>query len=63
MELDKFERAFSYFIEGSEYDKAELSVFVLVRAAFAAGWCAAGGESHPGPPPLETIKKRTLREI
>lgn len=63
MERDKFESAFSYFVESPEYDRAEESIFLLVRAAFSAGWHAAGGEPHPGPPPLETIKKRTLREI
>lgn len=40
---DKFELAFSNFLERQEYDEAEAALFAIVRAAFLAGWQAAGG--------------------
>ena len=43
---DEFERLFSDFIDGDEYDKASASVFDLVRAAFKAGYLAASGRSY-----------------
>ena len=39
-----FEEAFSSFLERREYDEAEGALFAIVRAAFLAGWNAAGGE-------------------
>ena len=44
-----FEGAFSDFIDNTEYDQAEQALFTIVRAAFRAGWLAAGGT--PLPPP------------
>ena len=41
---DLFEQAFSNFLERREYDAAEAALFDIVRAAFLAGWRAAGGE-------------------
>lgn len=41
---DEFERAFDLFLERQEYDEAESGLFAIVRAAFLAGWRAAGGE-------------------
>ena len=41
---NKFETAFSNFLDRHEYDDAEAALFEIVRAAFLAGWCAAGGE-------------------
>ena len=38
-----FEHAFSEFIDQQEYDEAENALFSIVRAAFIAGWKAAGG--------------------
>ncbi len=40
----EFERAFGNFLESRVYDKAENSLFEVARAAFLAGWKAAGGE-------------------
>lgn len=44
MNSDKFEKAFNDFLERKEYDEAENALFTIVRAAFTAGWLAAGGE-------------------
>ena len=41
---NEFEAAFSAFLDRHEYDDAENALFEIVRAAFLAGWCAAGGE-------------------
>lgn len=41
---NEFEAAFSCFLERHEYDDAESVLFEIVRAAFLAGWRAAGGE-------------------
>ena len=41
---NEFEAAFSEFLDRSEYDDAESALFAIVRAAFLAGWRAAGGE-------------------
>ena len=43
MESDVFELAFGNFLESEAYDHAESELFLLVRAAFLAGWRAAGG--------------------
>lgn len=43
MQSNDFEAAFDRFLERAEYDAAEAAVFSLVRAAFLAGWRAAGG--------------------
>ena len=44
MKSDDFERAYNDFLERKEYDEAENALFEVVRAAFNAGWLAAGGE-------------------
>ena len=41
---DEFEEVFDNFLESQKYDDAEDAIFSLVRAAFIAGWKAAGGE-------------------
>ena len=41
---NEFEQAFDNFLGGQDYDKAEDALFSVVRAAFLAGWRAAGGE-------------------
>ena len=51
---DDFELAFGNFLEQEEYDAAEQALFDLVRAAFEAGWKAAGGEL-PQPAPVFTL--------
>ena len=49
-----FESAFGDFLERHEYDDAEALLFTLVRAAFRAGWEAAGG-TPPKPEPIVTL--------
>lgn len=39
-----FEEAFDNFLDRTEYDDAANALFDIVRAAFQAGWLAAGGE-------------------
>lgn len=56
MESDDFELAFSNFLERREYDEAENSLFCVVRAAFLAGWKAAGGEYPEIQPIIQIIK-------
>ena len=51
--MKDFERLFSDFIDGTQYDKAEEALFSLRRMAFMAGWLAAGGEI---PNPLKMTK-------
>ena len=41
---DKFEGAFSDFLDSAEYDKIEEAIFQLARKAFEAGWRAGGGD-------------------
>lgn len=43
-----YDIAFSGFIDGNEYDKAEDALYLLVSAAFKAGWLAAGGKKIDG---------------
>lgn len=43
MRID-FEEAFGNFIDRREYDSVESALFTALRAAFIAGWKAAGGE-------------------
>ena len=54
---DEFELAFSNFLEGEAYDNASQALFDLVRAAFEAGWKAAGGEL-PQPVPIFRLLPR-----
>lgn len=51
---DEFELAFGNFLEQEKYDAAEQALFDLTRAAFEAGWKAAGGEL-PQPAPVFTL--------
>lgn len=44
MQTDDFEAAFSAFLDRREYDELVQCLFTFVRAAFLAGWKAAGGE-------------------
>ena len=43
MMSNEFEKAFSEFLDRQAYDEAEAALFDVVRAAFLAGWKAAGG--------------------
>ena len=38
-----FEKSFSDFLDRKEYDEAHSALFSIVRAAYKAGWSAAGG--------------------
>ena len=51
-----FERAFSDYLDTSEYEKAESALFDITRAAFKAGWLAAQSAVSPKNKILE-IKK------
>lgn len=57
MESDELEKAFSGFLERREYDEAESALFSLVRAAFLAGWNAAGGRPPEPQPILRLMQK------
>ena len=41
MNSDELEKAYSDFLDGEVYDKAEDRLFNLIRVAFVAGWNAA----------------------
>lgn len=43
--MPDFETAFGEWIDGTAYDAAEDALFSVVRAAFTAGWIAAGGKA------------------
>ena len=45
METDKFEKAFSDFLDQDEYDEVQNALFRMARSSFKAGWEASGGES------------------
>ena len=49
MSSDAFEKAFGEFLESKTCDEAEDAIFAVMRAAFLAGWTAAGGESAASP--------------
>ena len=57
MQTDEFELAFGAFLERREYDEMESALFALVRAAFLAGWNAAGGRPPEPQPVLRLIEK------
>lgn len=57
MQRDNLEKAFEEFLEREEYDQAQGAIFVLVRAAFLAGWKAR--ENHP---PAEIIPLHIHRQ-
>ena len=61
MQSDMFELAFSNFLERQEYDETEATLFAVVRAAFLAGWKAAGGEP-PEPQKVISILQGKGRE-
>lgn len=51
-----YEEAFGNFLERHEYDDVEALVFALVRAAFRAGWEAAGGTLPESEPIIRLMK-------
>jgi len=46
MHSNDFEEKFDAFLEDKSYDLASEALFHVVRAAFTAGWEAAGGDPH-----------------
>ena len=44
MMSNEFKAALDRFLEGKEADAAHQALYDITRAAFLAGWCAAGGE-------------------
>ena len=44
---DTFEEAFGAYLDSDAYDRAEDILFSAVRAAYLAGWKAAGGDMCP----------------
>jgi hypothetical protein len=46
MEYDyiSFDKAFEEFLDSAAYDTAENYLLTIVRAAYTAGWKAAGGQ-------------------
>ena len=59
MHSNDYEAAFGRFLEQTEYDEAEDALFSLVRAAFQAGWLAAGGEESAAGGCLRCCGQRT----
>ena len=61
MYTDQFEIEFSNFLDSKEYDHAQDYIFSVARAAFAAGWKAAGGEVPPSK--LDNISTFPLKNV
>lgn len=51
-----FEEAFGNFLEREEYDAASIALFTVVRAAYLAGWKAAGGDPPKAQPVVWLVK-------
>ena len=58
MTTNEFETAFSAFLEGPVYEAAEQALFELARAAFTAGWRAAG-RNVPQDAPTGRLPRKT----
>ena len=58
MMSNDFEAAFSAFLDQQAYDDAEAAVFTLVRAAFLAGWSAAGGDQPQEETMFQVLRPR-----
>ena len=61
MMSNAFEAAFDAFLERREYDEAQQAQFALVRAAFLAGWLAAGGDRPQQARLFEVLRPRKRR--
>ena len=57
-----FEIAFGDFLERQEYDDVESRIFSLVRAAFRAGWDAAGGVPPRAEPVIRLVDRPRDRD-
>ena len=53
-----FEEAFDKFLDDEIHDQAEALLFSMLRAAFAAGWEAAGGKARQEEHIFQIIKGR-----
>ena len=62
MHSNDYEEAFGRFLEREEYDEAEDALFSLVRAAFQAGWLAAGGEESTAVQMFEVLRAEDFRK-
>ena len=62
MQSNEFEAAFDRFLEQAEYDEAEDALFSLARAAFQAGWLAAGGEEGAAVRMFEVLRAEDFRK-
>ncbi len=62
MHSNDYEAAFGRFLEQTEYDEAEDALFSLVRAAFQAGWLAAGGEESTAVRMFEVLRAEDFRK-
>ena len=62
MHSNDYEAAFGRFLEQTEYDEAEDALFSLVRAAFQAGWLAAGGEESAAVRMFEVLRAEDFRK-
>lgn len=56
-----FEKAFSDFIDGKEYDEAQSTLFFITREAFKAGWKAALSSPTPNDKIIELNKTEAER--
>ena len=62
MHSNDYEESFGRFLEQEEYDEAEDALFSLVRAAFQAGWMAAGGEENAAVRMFEVLQPEKFRK-
>ena len=62
MNSDFYEKSFNDFLERKDYDYAQNALFEIVRAAFEAGWLAAGGEALKRQNIFEIVRKNLDRK-
>lgn len=62
MHSNEYEEAFGRFLEQAEYDEAAAALFSLVRAAFQAGWLAAGDEEGAAVRMFEVLRAEDFRK-
>ena len=63
MMSNEYEAAFDRFLESSVCDEANEAVFALSRAAFLAGWLAAGGAPGLKMKIFEVLKSEKDEEL
>ena len=57
--MKDFELAFANFVDGQEYERADETLFSIVRAAFVSGWLAASADDAL-PLPQDTTAEFTV---